>query len=126
MIKIKFNVPHQTKQEFDKMKEVMVKGKFCGDGEFTLRASNKLNELVSTKKILLTPSCTHSLEMAALLLGIVPGDEIIMPSFTFVSTANAFILYGAKIIWVDINPDTLNIDEKKLLVQLVQGQKLLL
>jgi len=82
-----------------------------GDGDFTHRCHQWFEEQFKAQKVLLTPSCTHALEMAALLIGIQPGDEVIMPSYTFVSTANAFVLRGAKIIFVDIRPDTMNIDE---------------
>ena len=83
----------------------------CGDGEFTKRCNTFLEETTGTKKCLLTTSCTHALEMAALLCDIKEGDEVIMPSYTFVSTADAFVLRGAKIVFVDIRPDTMNIDE---------------
>ena len=86
--------------------------KFCGDGPYTQKCSNFLGNKFQSPKNLLTTSCTHALEMAALLLEIQPGDEIIMPSYTFVSTANAFVLRGAKIVFVDIRPDTMNINEK--------------
>lgn len=86
--------------------------KLCGDGKYTQLCSQWIEEHTGTKKALLTTSCTHALEMAALLLDIQEGDEVIMPSFTFVSTADAFILRGAKAVFVDIRPDTMNIDEK--------------
>ena len=86
--------------------------KICGDGEFTRKCNEWIEARTDTKKALLTTSCTHALEMAAILLDIKPGDEVIMPSYTFVSTANAFVLRGAKIVFVDIRPDTLNINEK--------------
>lgn len=83
----------------------------CGDGKYTERARGWIEEMVPTKACLLTTSGTHALEMAALLCEIVPGDEVIMPSFTFSSTANAFVLRGARIVFIDIRPDTMNIDE---------------
>ena len=86
--------------------------KFCGDGPFTAKCSKFIEDRFQVKKCLMTTSCTHALEMAAILIDIKPGDEVIMPSYTFVSTANAFVLRGAKIIFVDIRPDTMNIDEK--------------
>jgi dTDP-4-amino-4,6-dideoxygalactose transaminase len=89
----------------------MASGKLCGDGGFTRRCQQWMEQHFGSKKVLLTPSCTASLEMAALLIDIQPGDEVIMPSYTFVSTANAFVLRGAVIVFVDVRPDTLNIDE---------------
>ncbi len=86
--------------------------KICGDGEFTKRCNEWIEKKTGTPKALLTTSCTHALEMAAILIDIKPGDEVIMPAYTFVSTANAFVLRGAKIVFVDIRPDTLNIDER--------------
>ncbi len=88
------------------------KHKICGDGDFTKKCSKWIEEKTGTKRVLLTTSCTQALEMAAMLIDIRPGDEVIMPSYTFVSTANAFVLRGAKIVFVDIRPDTLNINEK--------------
>ena len=82
-----------------------------GDGKFTKECHSWFEERLKCEKTLLTPSCTHALEIAAVLIGIEPGDEVIMPSYTFVSTANAFVLRGAKIVFVDIRPDTMNIDE---------------
>ena len=85
--------------------------KICGDGEFTKKANRWFEEKTGTAKCLMTTSCTHATELAALLADIRPGDEIIMPSFTFVSTANAFVLRGGVPVFVDIRPDTMNIDE---------------
>src|SRR5215831_4873980 len=85
-----------------------------GDGKFTRRCHQFLEETVGVPKALLTTSCTHALEMAALLLNLVPGDEVIVPSFTFVSTVNAFVLRGARPVFIDIRPDTLNLDERLL------------
>lgn len=81
--------------------------KICGDGQFTNRCSKWIEDVTGTVRVLLTTSCTHATEMAALLADIGPGDEVIMPSYTFVSTADAFVLRGAKVIFVDIRPDTM-------------------
>ncbi|EEP98379.1 Lipopolysaccharide biosynthesis protein rffA [Yersinia ruckeri ATCC 29473] len=96
------------------MQDAMNSGKLCGDGGFTHRCQQWMEQHFNCPKVLLTPSCTASLEMAALLLNIKPGDEVIMPSFTFVSTANAFVLRGAKMVFVDLHPETMNIDETKI------------
>ena len=108
---IPFNAPPVVGTELDYMQSAMNSGKLCGDGGFTRRCQQWFEQRFGTAKALLTPSCTASLEMAALLLDIQPGDEVIMPSYTFVSTANAFVLRGAKIVFVDIRRDTMNIDE---------------
>ncbi|AKM48858.1 dTDP-4-amino-4,6-dideoxygalactose transaminase [Edwardsiella anguillarum] len=108
---IPFNAPPVTGNESDYMQAAMASGKLCGDGGFTRRCQQWMEQRFGSAKVLLTPSCTASLEMAALLLDIQPGDEVIMPSFTFVSTANAFALRGARIVFVDVRPDTMNIDE---------------
>ena len=109
---INFNVPPFTGKELEYMRQAVENQKICGDGEFTGRCSRWIEEKTGTRKCLLTTSCTHALEMAALLADIQPGDEVIMPSYTFVSTANAFVLRGAKVVFVDIRPDTMNIDEE--------------
>lgn len=109
---IPFNAPPVVGTEIEYMQAAMGSGKLCGDGGFTRRCQQWMEHRFGSKKVLLTPSCTASLEMAALLLNIEPGDEVIMPSYTFVSTANAFVLRGAKIVFVDVRPDTMNIDEK--------------
>ncbi len=109
---ISFNVPPYVGAELDYIKDAIEKRKICGDGEYTKKCSRWLEEKTGTSKCLLTTSCTHATEMAALLCDIQPGDEIIMPSYTFVSTADAFVLRGAKIVFVDIRPDTMNIDEQ--------------
>lgn len=112
MNKIDFNIPPYVGTE-DKYIQYAIKSrKICGDGEFTKKCSQKLEEMTGTMKALITTSGTSALEMAAILCDIRPGDEVIMPSYTFVSTANAFVLRGAKIVFVDIRPDTMNIDEK--------------
>lgn len=108
---INFNVPPFTGNEMKYIERAVENQKICGDGEFTKKCSEWLEKRTGTKKCLLTTSCTHALEMAALLAGIKEGDEVIMPSYTFVSTADAFVLRGAKIVFVDIRPDTMNIDE---------------
>lgn len=108
---IRFNVPPYTGREMEYVKEAVENMHICGDGIFTRKCSAFLEERTGTAKCLLTTSCTHALEMAALLCDIKEGDEVIMPSYTFVSTADAFVLRGAKIVFVDIRPDTMNIDE---------------
>ena len=108
---IPFNAPPIVGSEVEYMQSAMASGKLCGDGGFTRRCQQWMEQHFGSKKVLLTPSCTASMEMAALLIDIQPGDEVIMPSYTFVSTANAFVLRGAVIVFVDVRPDTLNIDE---------------
>ncbi len=109
---INFNVPPYIGKEKVFIEEAINSHKICGDGAFTKKCSAWLEEKTKTSKALLTTSCTHATEMAALLCDIQPGDEVIMPSYTFVSTADAFVLRGAKAVFVDIRPDTMNIDEK--------------
>lgn len=109
---IPFNSPPVVGTEIDFIRAAMGSGKLCGDGDFTKRCQQWLQQRFGSAKTLLTPSCTASLEMAAILLNIQPGDEVIMPSYTFVSTANAFVLRGATIVFVDIRPDTMNMDER--------------
>ena len=111
---INFNVPPFTGKEMDYIKVAIENEKICGDGQFTKKCNAWIEERTDTCKALLTTSCTHALEMAALLADIQPGDEVIMPSFTFVSTADAFVLRGATVVFVDIRPDTMNIDETKI------------
>lgn len=108
---INFNNPPYVGKEIEYIKQAISKHKICGDGEFTKRCSTWLEERTKTSKALLTTSCTHATEMAAILINIQPGDEVIMPSYTFVSTADAFVLRGARVVFVDIRPDTMNIDE---------------
>lgn len=108
---INFNIPPFTGKEFDYMREVVNNHKISGDGAFTKKCHSWLQERFNAQKVLLTTSGTHALEMAALLCGLHEGDEVILPSFTFSSTANAFVLAGAKLVFVDIRPDTMNIDE---------------
>ncbi|MDT2827206.1 dTDP-4-amino-4,6-dideoxygalactose transaminase [Enterococcus viikkiensis] len=108
---LNFNRPVHTKDELEYIAQVIKNDKVCGDGPFTHMCNDWFEKKTQSEKVLLTTSCTHALEMAALLSDIETGDEIIMPSYTFVSTANAFVLRGAKIVFVDIRPDTMNIDE---------------
>lgn len=109
---INFNKPPYVGKELEYIKEAIDQHKICGDGIFTKKCSAWMETTFNTPKSLLTTSCSHALEMAAILCGIKEGDEVIMPSYTFVSTANAFVLRGASIVFVDIRPDTMNIDEK--------------
>ena len=108
---INFNVPPFTGKEMDYMRECVENQKICGDGGYTRKCNEWFEKKTGTEKCLLTTSCTHALELAALLAEIKPGDEVILPSFTFVSTADAFVLRGAVPVFVDIRPDTMNIDE---------------
>lgn len=110
---IPFNRPPVLEKSFEYMRQAaQEQGKICGDGIFTQKCSTWMEERFQARKVLLTTSCTHALELAALLCDIRSGDEVIMPSYTFVSTANAFALRGAKIIFVDIRPDAMNMDER--------------
>lgn len=109
---IGFNVAPFVGKELEYMKHAVDNHKICGDGEFTKKCNHWIEERTGTAKALLTTSCTHATEMAALLCDVKPGDEVIMPSYTFVSTADAFVLRGAKVVFVDIRPDTMNINEK--------------
>ena len=111
---IHFNIPPFTGKEFDYMKEAVENHKICGDGPFTKKCDAWIEEKFGTKKALLTTSGSTALDMTALLCGLQPGDEVILPSFTFSSTANSFVLAGAKLVFVDIRPDTMNIDENKI------------
>jgi dTDP-4-amino-4,6-dideoxygalactose transaminase len=108
---IAFNIPPYLGTEPDYIAQAIASHKICGDGEFTKKCNAILEQLTGVPKALLTTSCTHATEMAALLADIQPGDEVIMPSYTFVSTADAFVLRGAKAVFVDIRPDTMNLDE---------------
>jgi dTDP-4-amino-4,6-dideoxygalactose transaminase len=109
---IPFNKPPVTGAEEQYIKQALDSNKLSGDGPFGKKCQNWFEANLPAKKTLLTPSCTAALELAAVLIDIQPGDEVIMPSYTFVSTANAFVLRGAKIVFVDIRPDTMNIDER--------------
>lgn len=108
---IRFNVPPCTGNETENIKKAVENQHICGDGEFTRKCSEFVEKITGTAKCLLTTSCTHALEMAALLCDLKEGDEVILPSYTFVSTANAFVLRGAVPVFIDIRPDTMNIDE---------------
>jgi dTDP-4-amino-4,6-dideoxygalactose transaminase len=108
---IPFNRPAMINNEIEYIRDVIEKGHLSGDGEYTKKSNALLEQITGVEKVLLTTSCTHALEMSAILLDIHPGDEVIIPSFTFVSTVNAFVLRGAKPIFADIRPDTLNLDE---------------
>ncbi len=109
---INFNVPPFTGREMEYMKQAVENQKICGDGPFTRKCSEWIERQTGTARCLLTTSCTHATELAALLAEIKPGDEVIMPSYTFVSTADAFVLRGATAVFVDIRPDTMNMDER--------------
>lgn len=111
---IGFNVPIFIDESVDCIKEAINNRKICGDGEFTKKCSNWMETKFNSNKVLLTTSGTSALEMAAILLDIKDGDEVIMPSYTFVSTADAFVMVGAKVIFVDVNPKTMNIDENEI------------
>ena len=112
---ISFNVPPFIGKETAYVTQAIEQNhKLCGDGPFTKKVSDRLSELTGSQKVLLTTSGTTALEMAAILCDIHPGDEVILPSFTFSSTATAFVLVGAKLVFVDIRPDTMNIDERKI------------
>lgn len=108
---INFNVPPYVDKAMDYIRECVKNEKICGDGPFTKKCNEWFEHKTGTAKCLLTTSCTHATELAALLCGIQPGDEVIMPAYTFVSTANAFVLRGAVPVFVDIRPDTMNMDE---------------
>ena len=108
---IPFNKPPHTGNEEKYIAQALQSGKISGDGDFTKKCEQWFEQTLGCKRALLTSSCTHALEMCALLINIQPGDEVILPSYTFVSTANAFVLRGAVPVFVDIRPDTMNIDE---------------
>ena len=111
---IPFNRPFVSGKEFEFIQQAIASWKLSGDGAFTQKCHALLESELGIHKALLTTSCTHALEMAALLLDIKPGDEVVIPSFTFVSMVNAFVLRGARPVFIDIRPDTLNLDETKL------------
>jgi dTDP-4-amino-4,6-dideoxygalactose transaminase len=111
---IPFNRPYLTGRELAYIQQAAAAAQLAGNGRFTRRCQSWLEERIGARRVLLTHSCTAALEMAALLIDAQPGDEVIMPSFTFVSTANAFVLRGARPVFVDIRPDTLNIDEAQV------------
>jgi len=111
---IPFNRPYFSGNEFDYIQQAIANMQLSGDGPFTRKCHALIESALNVPKALLTTSCTHALEMAAILLDIQPGDEVIIPAFTFVSTANAFVLHGARPVFVDVRPDTLNLDERQL------------
>lgn len=120
---INFNIPPYIGTEEKYIAQAIANRKICGDGEFTKKCNHWIEEHTGTPKALLTTSCTHATEMAALLTKIKPGDEVIMPSFTFVSTADAFVLRGATAVFVDIRPDTMNIDENLIEAAITEKTK---
>src|ERR671923_2527105 len=113
-IRVDFNRPVIVGRELEYMKQAIENGHISGDGSFTKKCHEFLESELGVPKALLTTSCTHALEMAAILLEVQPGDEVVIPDFTFVSTVNAFVLRGARPVFVDIRPDTLNLDERQL------------
>ena len=120
---INFNVPPYTGKELEYIKECIDAQKICGDGAYTKKCNSWIEQKTGTPKCLMTTSCTHALELAALLAQIQPGDEVIMPAFTFVSTADAFVLRGAVPVFVDIRPDTMNIDENLIEAAITEKTK---
>jgi dTDP-4-amino-4,6-dideoxygalactose transaminase len=123
VIRIPFNRPFATGSELDYIRTAMAAPKFSGDGRFTAECHRLLEGSLAVQKALLTTSCTHALEMAALLLDLGPGDEVIVPAFTFPSALNAFVLRGARPVFVDIRQDTLNIDEKQITQRITDRTK---
>src|SRR6185312_8565215 len=111
---IPFNRPHMVGKELWYIAQAHQAGQLAGDGPFTKKCHAWLEQRTSARRVLLTHSCTAALDMSAILAGVGPGDEVIMPSFTFVSTANAFVLRGATPVFVDVRADTLNIDETRI------------
>lgn len=120
---IPFNIPPYTGNEIEYIEQAVLAHKICGDGQFTKKCNQWIEEKTKTAKALLTTSCTHATEMAAILSSIQPGDEVIMPSYTFVSTADAFVLRGAVPVFVDIRPDTMNIDERLIEAAITEKTK---
>ena len=125
MLKIPFNSPFQTGSEQTYVIDCLSRNAIASEGLYTKRCASILEKSFGIAKVLLTPSCTAALEMAAILCDIAPGDEVILPSYTFVSTANAFVLRGAKPVFVDIRPDTLNIDETKIEAAITERTKVI-
>lgn len=122
---IHFNVPPFVGTEFKYMHEAVENQKICGDGPFTKKCNEWLEKKFNANRVMLTTSGSTALDMAALLCGIKPGDEVILPSFTFSSTANSFVLAGAKLVFVDIRPDTMNIDETKIEAAITEKTKVI-
>src|SRR3989304_5924860 len=112
--RVDFNRPITVGNEFEYIRQAIANAHISGDGPFTMKCHALLEGELGVPKVLLTTSCTHALEMSAILLDIQPGDEVIIPDFTFVSTVNAFVLRGATPRFIDVRPDTLNLDESKL------------
>lgn len=124
---IPFNIPPYVGKELEYVKEAVEKNcKICGDGPFTKKCSEWMENKFNVKKVLLTTSCTHATEMTAILTDIKEGDEVIAPSFTFVSTVNPFVLRGAKIVFIDINPKTMNMDENLIEAAITEKTKAIL
>lgn len=122
---ISFNKPPYIGKEKNYIAEAIAANKICGDGQFTRNCNEMLEKMTGSQNVMLTTSGSHALEMAAFLCGLKPGDEVILPSFTFSSTANAFALVGAKLVFVDIRPDTMNIDEKKIEAAITEKTKVI-
>ncbi len=122
---IRFNVPPFVGTELDYMKEAVMSHQICGDGSFTQKCTQWMEQRFHAPKVMLTTSGSAALDMAALLCGIQPGDEVILPSFTFPSTANCFVLAGARLVFVDIRPDTMNIDETKIEAAITEKTKVI-
>lgn len=120
---ISFNIPPCVGNEIDFIKDAIETRKICGDGKYTKMCNAWFEEKTKASAVLLTTSCTHATELAALVCNIQPGDEVIMPSYTFVSTADAFVLRGAKPVFVDIRPDTMNLDEKLIEAAITEKTK---
>lgn len=111
---VPFHVPHTAERQDDYLRQVLASGDLDGNGPYSARATEILARITGSPHVLLTPSCTHALEIAALLLELAPGDEVVMPSFTFAPTASAVAMRGAVPVFVDCHPDTLNMDESLL------------
>lgn len=122
---INFNIAPFTGKEFEYMKQAIDSHKICGDGQFTKKCNAWMEERFHAQKVMLTTSGSTALDMAALLCDIHPGDEVILPSFTFSSTANSFVLAGARLVFVDIRPDTMNIDETKIEAAITEKTKVI-
>ena len=122
---IPFNIPPYVGTELDYVKQAVDNKKICGDGTFTKKCHQWLEVAFKCQKALLTTSGTTALEMAAILCDLKPGDEVILPSFTFSTTATAFVLVGAKLVFVDIRPDTMNIDETKIEAAITEKTKVI-
>lgn len=122
---IPFNVPPCVGDEMQYLEQAVRSHKICGSGPFTQQCQQWLQQRFGAQKALLTASGTAALEMAALLCGLQPGDEVILPSFTFSSTANAFVLAGAKLVFVDVRPDTMNLDETKIEAAITEKTRVL-